>query len=442
MKYIYSLIALILLAASSSQLYAQQELTLHLLNNVYQSSHTNPAFVPRNKVHVSLLSSYHLSLKNSGFTYNQIAANIEEDETGQRVLDLEKLYNNLNLNGNDYIHFSADIDLFALSFKAAKNRFSLNVTEHIQGRQRYDGSIFQIAIEGNEPGQTLEFGKFESDAIHYREIGIGFNRPFLADDKLVLGTRVKALFGLANVQTKHADVSLFTATEQDLYALTANANILVNTSGTTMLEDDETSYITNTKNGGFGIDLGGTYQLNDQISFAASVVNLGFINWKEDTKAHSSNGSFTFTGIENEDLLTGGGFDIDVEQLTDSISNIFELEEEATAYTTGLPTQVYLTGNYQLATNTTASATLYSDFYQSFRRGFSLGIRQNVGRWLQAAATYSIQSRSYNNLGLGLAMTTGPKGLQLYFATDNIVALAAVGNAKVVNLRTGFNFVF
>lgn len=247
---------------------------------------------------------------------------------------------------------------------------------------------------------------------------------------------------MANVQTKQADVSLTTGTEQDLYALTANANILVNTSGTTLLEDDEVAYVTNTKNGGFGIDMGGTYQLNEQISFAASIINLGFINWKEDTKSHTSNGSFTFAGIENEGLLTGGGFDIDIDQLTDSISDIFALEEEAVAYTTTLPTQVYLTGNYQLATNTTASATLYSDFYQSFRRGFALGIRQNVGRWLQAAATYSIQSRSYNNLGLGLALTTGPKGLQLYFATDNIVALAAVGNAKVVNMRTGFNFVF
>ncbi|MEQ9442869.1 MAG: DUF5723 family protein [Cyclobacteriaceae bacterium] len=441
MKYIYPLIILLAFAIIPAQVYAQQELTLHLLNNVYQSSHTNPAFVPRNKVHVSLLSSYHVSIKNSGFTFNQIAANIDEDETGQRVLDLEKLYSNLNLNGKDYIHLSTDIDLFALSFKAGKNRFSLNVTEHVQGRQRYDGSIFQIAIDGNEPGETLQFGKFETDAMHYREIGVGFNRPFLTDDKLVVGTRVKALFGLANVQTQHADVSLTTGTEQDLYAMTANADILLNTSGMDLLEDDAAAYAINTKNSGFGIDLGGTYKLNSQISFAASVVNLGFITWKEDTKTYHSEGSFTFTGLENDNLLTEG-FNIDVEQLTDSIANIFEFEEEATKYTTGIPTQVYLTGNYQLATHTTASATLYSDFYQTFRKGLSLGIRQNVGRWLQAAATYSMQSRSYNNLGLGLAMTTGPKGLQLYFVTDNILALADVGNAKVVNLRTGFNFVF
>ncbi|MGD1891121.1 MAG: DUF5723 family protein [Cyclobacteriaceae bacterium] len=441
MKYNYSLIAMLVILLATSRGYAQQELTLHLLDNVFQASHTNPAFVPRNNIHVSVASSFHLSLKNSGFTYNQLAANIEEDETGQRILDIERLYENLNLSGNDYIHFSGDIDLFALSFKAAKNRFSLNVTEHFFGRQRYDKSILQFAVQGNEPGQTLQLGNYETDGIHYREIGIGFNRPFLTDNKLVVGTRVKALFGLANIQTEEANISLTTGTEQELYAITTNANVRVNTSGTTLMEDDAVAYATNMGNSGFGIDLGGTYQLNDQISFAASVINLGMISWKEDAQTISSNGTFTFTGVDNENLLTEG-FNIDVQQLTDSIADIYEFEEEATTYSTSLPTQVYLTGHYQLATRTIASATLYADFYQSSRRSLSVGVKQDVGRWLQAAATYSLQARSYNNLGLGLAMTTGPKGLQLYFATDNILALADVGNAKVINARAGFNFVF
>ena len=256
-----------------------------------------------------------------------------------------------------------------------------------------------------------------------------------------MGTRVKALFGLGNIQTQYADVSLTTGTEQELYALTTQANVRVNTAGTTYLDEDQEAYIYNMQNRGFGIDLGGTYQLNDRISFAASVVNLGMINWKDDAKTYTSDGEFTFNGIDNDNLLTEG-FDIDVTQLTDSIADIFEVEEESAQYATGLPTQVYLTGNYQLATWTTASATVYSDFYQSFRRGVSLGIRQDVGRWLQAAATYSIQNRSFNNLGAALSLTTGPGGIQLYAATDNVLALVNVGNAKVVNARAGFNFVF
>ncbi|MEM6843136.1 MAG: DUF5723 family protein [Bacteroidota bacterium] len=438
-KYVYTISLSLLLLASPG--FAQQELTLHLMNNVFQSTHTNPALRSRNTISVSIASSYHLSLKNSGFTYNQLAANIEEDETGERVLDLGQLYDNLDLNGRDYLHFSANIDMFALSFGVGKNRFSLNATEHIHGRQRYDGSIFQIVVEGNLPGQTLQFGNFETDAIHYREFGAGFNRSFLEEDKLVVGTRIKALFGLGNIQTQYADVSLTTGTEQELYALTTQANVRVNTAGTTYLDEDQEAYVYNMQNRGFGIDLGGTYQLNDQISFAASVVNLGMINWGDDTKTYTSDGEFTFTGIDNDNLLTEG-FDIDVTQITDSIADIFEIEEESARYITGLPTQVYLTGNYQLATRTTASATVYSDFYQSFRRGVALGIRQDVGRWLQAAATYSMQNRSYNNLGAALSLTTGPRGFQLYAATDNVLALVNVDNAKVINARAGFNFVF
>ncbi|WKN42549.1 DUF5723 family protein [Tunicatimonas pelagia] len=422
--------------------FAQQELTLHLLDNVYQATHTNPAFRTRsNKINVTIFSSAHLSLRNSGFTYNQLAANIKEDETGQRIIDLQDVQDNLNLNGRDYVHASFNADLFALSFPAGKNRFSLNVTEHIQGRLHYDASILELATTGNAPGQTFQFGNYELNAIHFREFGIGWNRPFLEENKLTVGTRLKAVFGLGNIQTQYADVSLTTGTEQELYAITTNANVRANTSGVDMLEDDLEAYLFNLQNVGFGIDIGGTYELNNQISFSASVINLGMISWQEDAKAYTSEGEFTFTGVDNDDLLTEG-FDIDIEQLTDSIADVFDLEEEEAQYTTGLPTQMYLTGNYQLARRTTASATLYSDFYRSFRRGFALGIRQNVGRWLQAAATYSVQNRSFNNLGAGLSLTTGPGGIQLYCATDNILALTSIGGARVANMRAGFNFVF
>lgn len=441
MKNRYAYILTLVTTLLSTPGMAQQELTLNLLDNVFQATHTNPALRSQNSINITILSSAHLSLKNSGFTYNQIAASIEEDETGQRILDLAQLYDEIDLNGRDYLHFSADVDLFALSFKAGKNRFSLNVTEHVMGRQRYDASIFQFAIEGNTPGQTLQFGNFETDAVHYREFGLGFNRSFLEENKLVVGTRLKALFGLGNIKTEYADISLTTGTEQELYALTTNANVLVNTSGTTLANEDQEAYVYNMENTGFGIDLGGTYRLNNLLSFSASVINLGMISWQEDAKSYSSEGTFTFTGVENNGLLTDG-FDIDITQMTDSIADIFELEEEATQYRTGLPTQVYLTGNYQLASRTRASATLYSDFYQSFRRGVALGIRQNVGRWLQAAATYSVQNRAYNNLGAALSLTTGPGGLQLYCATDNILALTNIENARVASMRAGFNFVF
>ena len=424
---------------------AQQELTLHLMNNIQQSSYTNPALRPRNKVHIALapvLPSAQVGVNNSGFNYNQLVSQVETDERGQRVLDIGKLYHNTNVGRRSYANLSASLDVLAVSFRTGEASFSFNVSERFQARMGYSDALLQTAVVGNTPGETIDLGGYWLRGMHYREIGLGYNRRMLEEGKLVVGGRLKTLFGLGNFTTRKSDYSITTGSEAELYALTLNADMLVQTSGLETLDDDITPYITNTKNLGMGVDLGATYQLNEDISFSGSIINLGFIRWKSDVMNRRSQGSFYFEGTDNDDLLTGGGFEIDLSELTDSIADAFEVQEDSSSYTTGLPTQMYLTGYYRLAPNTKASATLYTDYIGSFRRGLSLGISQQVGRWLQAAATYSMQSRAYNNLGLGFTITTGPKGLQLYCVTDNVVAFMSPGSARVVNLRAGINLVF
>lgn len=440
MNYRYLLAGI--LSLSSLVATAQQELTLHLMNNIYQSTHTNPALRGKNKVNVTLLSSYYAGVTNTGFNYNQIVSQVETDETGQKILDIGKLYHNLNLSGRDYANLRMSMDIFALSFRAGKGQFSLNISERFQSRLGYSDALLEAITTGNTPGQTLQFGGYWLKGMHYREVGLGYNRQLLEDDKLVVGGRIKTLFGMANVNTKKADLSIATADEADLYAITLNADMLVQTSGLETLEDDEIYYISNTNNLGLGLDLGATYQYNEKISFSGSIVDVGFINWKDGITNYQSNGSFVFEGISNDSLFAGGGMDIDMTQLMDSVSNSFEIVEDSSSYRTGLPTKMYLTGYYRVARNTKASVTIYTDFIGSFRRGMAIGISQRLGRWLQAAATYSVRARSYNNLGVGLTLTTGAKGLQIYAVTDNIMAVANPGGAKMANIRTGFNFVF
>ena len=424
---------------------AQQELTLHLMNNIQQASYTNPAFRPRNNIHITLapiFPSLQVGVNNSGFTYNQIVSQVETDEDGQKTLDIGKLYRNTKVGKRSFANMNASLDLLAVSFRTGNARFSFNVTERFQARLGYSDALLQTAVEGNVPGETINLDGYWLRGMHYREIGLGYNRKMLEDDKLVVGGRLKTLFGLGNVTTRRTNYRITTGNEADLYALTMEADMLVQTSGLGALDEGDETYITNTKNFGMGVDLGATYQLNEELSFSGSIINVGFINWKSDIANQRSEGSFHFDGVDNNDMLTGGGFEIDLTALTDSIADTFEVTEDSASYTTGLPTQMYLTGHYRLAPNTKASATIYTDYIGSFRRGLSFGISQQVGRWLQAAATYSVQSRSFNNLGLGFTITTGPKGLQLYCVTDNVMAAFNPGSARVANLRTGINLVF
>lgn len=444
MKYFYAYLLASLLLIDAGQVLAQQEFTLQLMDNLHQSTYVNPAIVPKNNINISLLSSYQLGITNTGFSYNQLAAQIEEGESGQPILNLESMLHNMKLDRKHYLNMSGSIDLLSVGFKAGKGRFSLNLSERVHGRMYYDDAILRAAVYGNTPEETIRINNYTLNALHYHEAGIGYNRKILADDRLVVGGRLKVLMGLGNIDTKKAEVALTTGSEAEMYALTMQTDILVRSSGLNLLENGRADqYIANTSNLGFGADLGATYKLDTRWSFGASLVNIGFINWKSNNVNRQSQGAYTFTGINSDSLFTSGSFDVNTTQMLDSISETFKFTETSEAYYTGIPAQMYLTAYYQLASRTTASAMINTSFIGSgFQKGLALGIRQDVGRWLQASATYSMQARSYNNLGFGLAINSGRKGLQLYMVSDNILAALNPGGAKTASIRTGFNFAF
>ncbi len=434
MKYIY-LIAALLLSVST---YAQQEFTLHTLDHLSQSSYTNPAMNPRNNFSITLASSVHANFKNTGFNYNFLSSQINTNEDGQRVLDLGTLAENLNFRDNEFMHAGASVDLLALSFKAGKNRFSLNVTEHVQARLHYNDGLFNVLAQGNIPGSNAQIGNYRMNAIHYREAGIGFNRKLLEDNRLVVGGRVKVLFGMANVNTVRSDVNLQTGTEAEMYEITATSDILVQTSGVDMIESGELDYLLNLDNRGVGVDLGATYEYSNALQLSASVINLGAIQWNEGVTNYVSRGEFTFRGIEGDGVLNGS-LSVDPAEITDSLQNAFAFEETQESYRTMLPTQVYLSAFYRLGLTTTATGTLYSEFINGFRRGMVVGINQRAGRWFQASLTYAMHAHAYNNLGFGIVLGTN---VQIYAVTDNLLAFTNPGGAKMVNIRGGFNFAF
>jgi hypothetical protein len=434
MKYIY-LIAALLLSVST---YAQQEFTLHTLDHLSQSSYTNPAMNPRNNFSITLASSVHANFKNTGFNYNFLSSQINTNEDGQRVLDLGTLAENLNFRDNEFMHAGASVDLLALSFKAGKNRFSLNVTEHVQARLHYNDGLFNVLAQGNIPGSNAQIGNYRMNAIHYREAGIGFNRKLLEDNRLVVGGRVKVLFGMANVNTVRSDVNLRTGTEAEMYEITATSDILVQTSGINMIESGELDYLLNLDNRGVGVDLGATYEYSNALQLSASVINLGAIQWNEGVTNYVSHGEFTFRGIEGDGVLNGS-LSVDPAEITDSLQNAFAFEETQESYRTMLPTQVYLSAFYRLGLTTTATGTLYSEFINGFRRGMVVGINQRAGRWFQASLTYAMHAHAYNNLGFGIVLGTN---VQIYAVTDNLLAFTNPGGAKMVNIRGGFNFAF
>src|SRR5690606_31748709 len=103
----------------------------------------------------------------------------------------------------------------------------------------------------------------------------------------------------------------------------------------------------NTKNIGFAVDLGATYQFSEKLSFSASLIDLGYINWNNNPENFKINDfNFTYTGVDLVDFINGGSNTL--QELQDTLETQFETYKTENSYNTGLYTRFFIGANYEI----------------------------------------------------------------------------------------------
>jgi hypothetical protein len=84
----------------------------------------------------------------------------------------------------------------------------------------------------------------------------------------------------------------------------------------------------NTKNMGFGLDIGATYNISEKIMVSAALTDLGFIKWKTDVTNLQAKGRFEFSGIDLSDFINGTKTmdELGTETLESLKDNYFKIE--------------------------------------------------------------------------------------------------------------------
>ncbi len=440
-NYLVTLSLCILFSIASK---AQQDLTLFNFNDIPQSSYSNPANQFNGKFFIGLpvLSSSYYSLSNSGFKYSDF---IKKDGDSLR-LDFNSMIS--GLEEENFMSFNTKIDLISFGFKVGKKtQIMFNVTENINFRFNYTKDLVTFIHKGNLAfdDNTADFTGTAFSANYYREYGVSLAHQF--SDKLRLGARLKYLYGLANLDTKRSDLKL--TTDTNTYALTATSDILINTSGNTDFLSSsnltgEDGFLFGTGNRGFGVDLGINYELNGKLSFNASVLDLGFINWNANTTNYNiDKGRSYFDGIEidafsPQDDTTGTS---SYDRLVDSLEVAFNVQETNKSYTNPLVGRIYMGANYKFNEKLVFGGLIQSEFYKrNIKPSLTLSTNYKVSKWIGVAASYSMINRSFNNLGIGININPGP--VQIYIVSDNILSGFRPQHAIHTQVRAGVNFIF
>jgi len=435
--FVEKLFSVLLFLVCLADIKAQQSLTLYNMQAIPQAMYVNPGAMPLTNINIGLpgISSNYINYSNSGFTPHDL---IKKDENGGVLVDANNFMGKLKTTNN--ININVHTDLLSFGFKVKKrNYFSFNVTERVDVRLAYTKDFLSFAVNGNGAATNLNRDmnlNLGLDATHYREWGFAYTREVIKD-KLTIGGRFKILSGMENVNTEKSSLSM--NTNSQYYAITANANVQANTSGVDSASQQHTANILgfnpSRKNRGYGIDLGATYKANKKFTFSASIIDLGFITWKDYTTNYAStkpNASVHYNGVNvNQAINDSTDFGQSVQNLGDSLQKSFSIKQNNATYRTMLTTQFYLGANYWLNDKNNVGLVLNGQYAnKQLHPALAVSFNNKVGRWFSASVSYSMLNRSYDNVGLGLAFT-GP--VQFYIVSDNILSALIYDKYKTDN---------
>lgn len=440
LKYYVSLTLLFV----SGILTAQQDLTLYDMRSMPQAHMINPSKMPYARGYLLLpgVSGAYVSLNNTGFTYND-AFSLNANDSLDMHLDkaIDKMQ---DLNE---IGFDLRNTLLGFGFRTGASYWSFNIDQKLSARIDYPKELFQFVWYGNASpqflGKRVPLDGLGLDVQQYAEVSLGYARDINEDWSA--GIKVKALSGIANFQTTQSKLGI--TTTEDNYALELDGQFAYRTGGamagildsnTTIEEALQSAALGNL---GFAFDLGATYRYNDRLSFNASVLDIGLINWSEGVSNASTNDvTYTYSGASLDEWLNNNNTE-GLRTSLDSLIGQIEWQRDSTPYTTLLPIKTFLAANFQVLPKTEINALTYNEYYNgNIRSSLRVGMTQRVRNFLMASLNYSIYGRSAANIGAGLTVNAGP--FQFYFVTDNALAFVLPTGVKNYHLRFGLNLTF
>ena len=445
-KYIGTLIFLVF----TCQAYAQQEMMLHSLSNLWHSNTSvNPAFFPENKRIVIGLPAYSIDAAHSGdLTYNDLFRK-DGDRT---VVDLDNAISKLDPE-ND-LRFDQRLETVSFGYRSKNGKWGIQAGHAIafSGTLTYPKSLPELVWNGNAAyiGETVQIG-LQADISDWHEWSVGVMRKV---GPLNLGVRAKYLSGISALRTDDDRHSMSLYTDPDIYQLTLKTDYAFYSSSIISAIDtsdlgfditlDAFSNTIRSKNQGVAFDLGATFELTKRLTLDASVVNLGgLIKWKNDPRYFQSKAEYTYEGtsIPGIDIINGSD-SISFDTKLDTLNDIFRFTQSATdAMETRTPMRIYLGGTFQLTKHWAVGMTVFHQ-KQGDNNNTAVGasVRWLPLKWLSLGGMYSVNKRSAANLGFHLAVTPGP--IQAYFVSDNLLNAFSLKSSPAANLRAGLALAF
>lgn len=306
--------------------------TSYFMEGTHYRQQLNPALTPtKGYFNLPVIGAINATVGSTSLGYQDIIDIIDD---GDDFYTKPDFMNRLKDNNTMNVNFSTEI--LSAGWYKGKNFWSFNIGLRTDIGAKLTKNMFTFlnemdAMEDNWRNSNYDISNQRLNINAYAEVGLGLSRQI--NSRLTVGARVKALLGIGNMELKLNNVSMNANLPSDTEIaqwssesywnnmtpsqaiqaatdlkrkfdsyhanLNVGAELKSSFKGLELKEEEGKDYVTDFdfdsgKLGiagyGFGIDLGASYKVLDNLTVSASILDLGFISWsKSSTKIASAN---------------------------------------------------------------------------------------------------------------------------------------------------------
>ena len=421
----------------------------HQLNPAFGNERAYFSFPALGNMHINAESNMGMStfLYPSSDPAYDLTTFLDPSVSSSEFLGKLKNKNRLGVNANLQI-ISAGFKLFD-----GYATIDLGIKSNISTKLPKD--FFELVKNGMDAGGVTEydFNNLTVSANAYAEIGLGYSQRIM--DNLRVGAKVKFLIGGAYAQMTYEKLHLRMSEQQ--WDVTADGYLDMGVpklgyetelnNGRNKVNDLTTDGPMSLSGGGFAIDLGASYKVMDGLEVSLAVLDLGFIKWKNISRAVSG-GQYTFDGFSNIQTdkdapdYDENSIDNQLDQLGDDMKELFLLYEED--------------GKKGKAKALAATLNIGAEYTMQFYKNMSVGFLSSTriagkmstseGRFYANVTPVSILDLSVNyaissyGSSFGWMINLHPKGFNLFVGSDSQFFKVSPQMLGIKRLNTNINF--
>jgi len=470
-RYITALCCITILAWTGVS--AQYSNTYYYMHMIPQANQLNPAFQPKCQSYFGfpVLSPVRFEVESNSLRYKDIFT--WNNATGKFITfmhpdgDKQKFLN--ALEPVNVVRAGLATTIISVGWRNELFFFTVDFGQRIDQDISFSRDLAEFMINGNLNQSRFNFSDLANNINLYHELAIGVSYNF--EDEFQLGARAKLLLGMGNVTVRQSDINMKTSIDEwnVKSAIIADASLPyvdlpidedgyldidslqslgeldqmdlifgIPTGLPNLISPSNLGTVFGVKNPGFALDFGFNYRPVEKVIVSASVLDLGFIRWRNSTYNFKQEMDYSFEGVEftlDDDWDPG-------EDLLDSLKDATKIKTTQNKYTSYLSSRVYIGAAYELSEKVRFGGVFRTRIHNyKFYNQFTISANYQPFNMLSGSLSYSIMGNNYMNLGLGLSVRGGP--FNIYFITDQAPsAYFWPQEFSSLNFRFGFNLVF